>query len=128
MHGAVRSTVDIDFILRWNQENLKKAESAFKSLGLVSLHPLDASAVYQQREQLTREKNLIAWHFYNPKNMTEAVDVLINSDLSDWTTVNFVVQDACIHVISKLDLIAMKKASGRRQDLEDIAALEKIND
>lgn len=128
LHGAVRSTVDVDFILRWNQENLGKAEKALKTLGLVSLHPLNAHTVYQQREQLTREKNLLAWHFYNPANMAEAVDVLINSDLSDFSTVDFMVQNFPIHVVSKAALIAMKRASGRKQDMEDIAALEKLND
>ena len=128
LHGAIRSTVDIDFIIRWNKESLIKAEKVLNRLGLVSQHPLTASMVFQQRDQLMSEKQLIAWHFYNPENPAESVDILINSDLASFSTVDFMVQNERIHVISRKDLITMKKAAGRKQDLEDIAALEKQND
>ena len=54
------------------------------------------------------------------------MDIIITHDLSklDYVTVNY--QQTPIRIISKKDLIQMKKQSGRQQDLLDIEALEKL--
>ena len=70
-----------------------------------------------------QKRNLIAWDFYNPTNLTEQVDVIISHDLQKLTTTVVKTPLGNIQILSRQDLIAMKKESGRPQDLEDIKAL-----
>ena len=125
-HGATRGTFDIDFAIRWSLENLKKAETVLKQLGLVSRIPVDAENIFHFRDEYINNRNLIAWNFYNPIRPNEQVDIIINYDLAKASTKTIHTVSGDIKVLSKQHLIAMKKASGRPQDLEDIKALEKL--
>lgn len=126
LHGAVRGTVDVDIALAWSEEALTKAEAALKSLGLVSQLPLAAADVFQHRDRYIAERNLLAWHFHNPDAPLEQVDVLIAYDLAGKEIQRRRTSAGTVAVLSTADLIAMKRASGRRQDLEDAEALERL--
>lgn len=126
LHGAVRGTVDIDFVIKWNKNNLMKSVSALNELGLVSRLPITADEVFSFRDEYINNRNLIAWNFYNPDNPAEQVDIIIDFDLSGKSVVSMKVADVEINVISIKQLIKMKKKSARPQDLADIDALEKI--
>ncbi|MBI4404179.1 MAG: hypothetical protein HY537_08460 [Deltaproteobacteria bacterium] len=126
LHGAVRGTVDIDIVLLLTKENLERAERALNSIGLQSRLPVTASDLIDFREEYIRNKRLLAWRFMNPLDHTEIVDLLIVVDLRKLRTKKVKVGQQRIPVVSKIDLIRMKKASGRPQDLEDIKALETI--
>lgn len=126
LHGAVRGTVDVDVILAWDQRTLRAAEKALQGLGLVSRLPITADEVFRFRDEYLRNRNLIAWNFYNPKDLTEQLDVVISTDLKGKKVLAIETADGTIRVLSRKDLIAMKRASGRPQDLADIAALEKL--
>jgi len=125
-HGAPRGTFDVDFAIRWSLQNLEKVESVLTKLGLVSRIPVDAKSIFTFRDEYINNRNLIAWNFYNPVKANEQVDIIINYDLSTAATTTFHTASGKIQVLSKKDLIAMKRASGRPQDLEDIKALEKL--
>jgi hypothetical protein len=127
LHGAVRGTVDIDLILDWQLANLQRAEESLKALGLRSLHPIDAQTVFRDKELLIREKNMIAWSFYNLDNPAQVIDIIITNDLHDKTLVTFLIQEQPVKVLAKHDLIRMKQESGRPQDIEDINALEALD-
>lgn len=127
LHGAVRGTVDIDLILDWQLANLQRAEESLKALGLRSLHPIDAQTVFRDKELLIREKNMIAWSFYNLDNPAKVIDIIITNDLHDKTLVTFLIQEQPVKVLAKHDLIRMKQESGRPQDIEDINALEALD-
>ena len=127
LHGAVRGTVDIDLILDWQLANLQRAEESLKALGLWSLHPIDAQTVFRDKELLIREKNMIAWSFYNLNNPAQVIDIIITNDLHDKTLVTFLIQEQPVKVLAKHDLIRMKQESGRPQDIEDINALEALD-
>ncbi len=127
LHGAVRGTVDIDLILDWQLANLQRAEESLKALGLRSLHPIDAQTVFRDKELLIREKNMIAWSFYNLNNPAQVIDIIITNDLHDKTLVTFLIQEQPVKVLAKHDLIRMKQESGRPQDIEDINALEALD-
>lgn len=122
LHGALRGTVDIDFAIKWNLNNLKKVENSLKNLGLISLIPVSADQIFAFREEYVQNRNMIAWNFYNPSNPSEQVDILINYDLKNSKTV----QIGKLQVLSKADLIKMKKSSDRIQDREDIKSLESL--
>jgi hypothetical protein len=127
LHGAIRGTVDVDVAIRWSLENLKGAENAFKQLGLVSLIPITAEALFHFRDEYIQNRNLIAWDFYDPSNPLHQVDLVINYDLgSARQTKPINTPRGTIHILSLNDLIEMKKASGRPQDLEDVKALSNL--
>lgn len=126
LHGAVRGTLDIDLVLRWTRETLIEAEAALNGVGLVSRLPIHAEDVYAFRDEYIENRNLIAWNFHNPDDPLEQVDIVINYDLTGKRTRRFDLPAAPVEVLSIPDLIAMKRVSGRPQDLEDISALERL--
>lgn len=126
LHGAVRGTVDVDLVLRLRERDFTSAERAFIALGLASRLPLKAADVFRFREEYIRNRNLVAWSFTNPGNPAEVVDVLITEDLARCRVVRMPVQGRRLAVLSKADLIRMKTASGRPQDLEDVSALKRL--
>lgn len=126
LHGAVRGTVDLDLVLNWNRDNVVRAITALQSLGFISRLPLDADTVFTQRDNLIHNKNLIAWHFYNPHNQAEQIDLIIDYDLADHGIKQIDLQGTRIPVLEKQDLIRMKEKSARPQDLADIDALRKL--
>lgn len=126
LHGALRGTVDIDFVIRWQQKHLLAAEAALASIGLTSRLPITARDVFRFREEYIHNRNLLAWSFYNPAHQDQQVDLLIHFDLGRKRVVTAHTQEGDIHYLNKADLIAMKRASGRPQDLADIDALERL--
>jgi hypothetical protein len=78
LHGAVRGTVDIDIAINWNLRSLQNAEKALDEIGLVSRLPVTAENVFEFRDEYIENRNLIAWNFYNPENLTEQVDIIIS--------------------------------------------------
>ncbi|MCF6317895.1 MAG: hypothetical protein L3J83_01240 [Proteobacteria bacterium] len=126
IHGAVRGTMDVDLILKWSLKTLEKTEAVMKSMGLESRLPISAKDVYYFKDEYINNRNLMAWNFYNPVHPSEQVDIVITHDLTKLKSTSIKYQDTVIKVLSKKDLIQMKKDSGREQDLFDIEALEKL--
>ncbi len=127
LHGAVRGTVDIDVAITWNRKALLATEAALQGAGLVSRLPVTAAEVFDYRDEYVANRNLIAWNFYNPDNLAEQVDVIITYDLRGKRTRRLRVGTTDVRILSREDLIEMKRQSARPQDLEDIAALEKLS-
>jgi hypothetical protein len=94
-------------------------------MGMVSRLPIDAVSVYKFRDEYIKNRNLIAWNFYNKNDPTDQIDILINHDVSDFKTEKFRVGQLELKVISKEDLIRMKKKAGCDKDLLDIKELTK---
>ncbi|MDH3467881.1 MAG: hypothetical protein OES26_18580 [Gammaproteobacteria bacterium] len=126
LHGAVRGTLDIDIALRWTKRDLTNTESALNGLGLISRLPVQATEVYQFRDEYIKNRNLIAWNFYNPDNIAEQLDIIINFDAKGRKAVNKQLPNSTVPVLNRIDLIKMKQTSGRPQDIEDIKALERL--
>ncbi len=126
LHGAPRGTFDIDIALRWEQENLTRAEAALIAAGLVSRIPVSAEDIFRFREEYIENRNLVAWNFYNPQDSLEQVDIIITYDLTGKRTQSVELPTGSVRLLSIDDLIEMKRKSGRAQDLEDAAALEKL--
>lgn len=126
LHGAVRGTVDVDVILAWDARSFRAAEAALAGIGLKSRLPVTADDVFRFRDEYIRNRNLIAWNFYNPRDLSEQLDIVIATDLKGKKVESIETADGPLRVLSRKDLIAMKRASGRPQDLADIAALEKL--
>jgi hypothetical protein len=126
--GAPRGTVDIDIIVEHSEEIFRRLEQSLERLGLTSRIPVRASEVFNFREEYIRERNLIAWSFYNPRNPFEVIDVIITHDLARMRRVSRKLGGSKISVLAREDLIKMKRASGRPQDLEDVKVLEMLGE
>jgi hypothetical protein len=124
IHRVPRLTLDLDLVVRWTLPNLNALESALHELGLVSRLPIRAEDVFRFRNEYVKNRNLIAWNFYHPADASALVDILIPHDLRDWRTKSVEFDGETVRVLDKQDLIRMKRAAGRPQDLEDVAALE----
>jgi hypothetical protein len=128
LHGAVRGTVDVDIVITTSADSYIKTEKTLLSLGLSGRLPVNAEDVFRFRKEYIENRNLIAWSFVNHKDPSQLVDIIITHDLRKLSKVNVVVQGIKIPILSKRSLIAMKKAAGRPQDLEDIKALEALDE
>lgn len=127
LHGAIRGTIDVDVVIQWSLKNLQNTENAFREMGLVSLIPITAETVFHFRDEYIQNRNLIAWNFYDPSNPLNQVDVVINYDLKDaHNTKEIETSFGTIRILSLNELIKMKEASGRPQDLEDVKALKNL--
>lgn len=126
LHGAYRATFDIDLVIKWNLRNLKELEKALKEIGLISRLPLTCEEVFNFKDEYIKNRNLIAWNFINPNDPTEQVDIILTTDLTGKSVVSKKLENFNAKVLAIKDLIDMKKQSGRKQDLADIEALEKL--
>jgi hypothetical protein len=127
LHGAVRGTVDVDIVIRWTLGNLQKAENALKTLGLVSLIPINSNNLFHFKDEYIHNKHLIAWNFYDPSNPLNQVDIIITYDLKSLRHTKIVhTASGNIRILAREDLIQMKKNAGRPQDLQDVKALEDL--
>jgi hypothetical protein len=126
LHGAVRGTVDIDIVVNWNLKTLRNTEKTMKELGLVSRLPVSADEVYRFRDEYIQNRNLITWNFYHPDDASRLVDIIIIFDLKGKGRKPVETLTGPIQLLRLDDLIKMKRASGRPQDLADIEALESL--
>ncbi len=126
LHGALRGTVDIDFIIEHSEASFIACEKALTSIGLVPRLPVTAKEVFQFRKEYIQRRNLIAWSFYNPENPIEVIDIIITHDLGTLKSVTKRAGLERIRVLSLEHLIDMKREANRAQDLEDIKMLEAI--
>lgn len=124
LHGAVRGTVDVDIVLRRAKKDYESAEEALKGLGLTPRLPVSAAEIFAFREEYIKNRNLVAWSFVDLKDPTRLVDIIITHDLAKLKTKTIRAAGRALPVLAAADLIAMKKASGRPQDQEDVKALE----
>lgn len=126
LHGAVRGTIDINIVIHWTLKNLENTEKTLQELGLVSLIPIDSNNLFHFRDEFIQKRHLIAWNFYDPNNLLNQVDIIINYDLKNAEAKTIHTSQGKIKVLALKDLIEMKKKSGRSQDLEDVKALESL--
>ena len=126
LYGAVRGTMNVDIVINWDLQALRKTEKSLGELGLIPRLPIAADDVFQFRDEYINNRNLIAWNFYHPEDISQLVDIIITFDLKGIRRQLFQSVEGPIHVLNIKDLIKMKRMSGRPQDLEDVKALERI--
>ena len=126
LHGAVRGTVDLDFVIALDKTQFLALEQAMNEIGLMSRLPVSAEEVFNYRREYIEKRNLVAWSFVNESNPLEMVDIIITHDADKMTTVSKKAAGFSITLASIEALIEMKKQSARAQDLEDVKALEML--
>lgn len=129
MHGLVRATMDVDFVISLKLDEFELAEKTLQKVGLQSRLPIRAQDIIKMRKEYIEDRNLIAWSFVDYKNPSRQVDILITKDLSEINTLKISVGGRKINVATLESLIEMKTESGRPQDIIDIKNLrEKLNE
>jgi predicted nucleotidyltransferase len=131
-YGNPRFTKDLDIFADEKEGNLRKLIVAFKKLGFVTRIPVKPEEFLnpETRARWKKEKGMLAFTFINPRDPLENVDVLVEAPMSFLSAFKnkkyFLVENVRISVVSRKDLILMKRKAGRVQDLQDIAILEEL--
>ena len=114
LYGHPRATKDIDFLIFTDDDNLERLEKALNEFGGP---PLDI-------EFLKEKGNIISFGIAPVKIdiINEADGIDINNCYSRREII--VVEEVEIPLISKEDLIANKKSTGRLSDMADVEKLE----
>ena len=134
IHGFSRATGDLDIMISFKDENVKKFIDLVKTLGFVPGIPVNIEEFDdpEKRTAWKKEKHFKAFSVYNPKNEIEHIDVMIDDSIDfDIAYNNREVVSAKgieISVVSIEDLIELKTKAGRQRDIIDIKALQKIKE
>jgi hypothetical protein len=134
LHGYVRTTADIDFVIALDSVNALAAVRALESLDFVPRLPVlaESFANDQVRASWTREKGMTVFSLYKRDNPLIGVDLFVNYPL-DFSqllarSVEMDLGGVKVRTCDIDDLIAMKSAVGRPRDLDDIKHLKQIRD
>ncbi len=132
IYGIPRMTADIDILLDFTEENLEKFETSIKLLKYQSMIPLSIRTFVskKEREKAISEKNLIAYSYFNSLSNYMNLDVLIDApflfeDMWQEKEVRQV-EGVAVNIVSINHLVAMKKYSNRKQDIDDVVLLSKL--
>jgi hypothetical protein len=131
-HGYVRATVDVDIVLQLERENLLRAMAALKQIGYRPLIPVAAEefADDQKRKAWRDEKHMIVFQMRHPRPESTRLDIFVEEPFSFDEEYERALWDSVADVRAPFlrydELIRVKRASGRPQDLADIAELELI--
>ncbi|MGQ0631023.1 MAG: nucleotidyl transferase AbiEii/AbiGii toxin family protein [Sporichthyaceae bacterium] len=134
LSGHVRATVDLDLVVDLAPEPAQRAMAALTALGLRPRVPVQPSdfADPQIRQDWIESKHMQVLSFYDPHQVAREVDVFVAYpvDFERLVTaaVPTLVGDQVVPVASIDDLVTMKRAAGRPQDLADVLALERLRD
>jgi hypothetical protein len=132
LHGHPRLTADVDIVLDLEPVPVKKAMEALKAIGLKARAPVDPGAFAdpRQRESWIAEKAMTVFSLYSPANPLLILDLFVRPPIPFeelWSrSRTFDLGSVKIHAASIDDLIAMKRAVARPQDLADVEALEAL--
>ena len=128
LYGYVRFTKDIDLLIDFSKENVKRFGEFLKKLDFrpgVPIGIIDMSDS-EKRRYWVREKNAKVITFYNPDVPFLQIDVLITRDLADLKKTRRKIGDFEVSVVDYDDLLKMKKETARPTDLIDIEKLEEL--
>ena len=132
LHGVPRMTYDVDIVVLTDLETLRACKLVMSSLGLVCRLPIDLETLGDAaaRARLETERNMIAITFTDPENPLREVDVLVAPSVDpDGIVARSVLRSAGefdVRIACVADLVRMKLAAARPQDLADVAHLERI--
>lgn len=134
-HGYVRLTADIDLVLDPDPAALRRAIAALEALGYRPRAPVAFAefADPAKRGLWAREKGLTVFSVFSPGHRATEIDLFLEApfdfERAYARAARFHVADGVQGTFVGLeDLIAMKRAAARPQDLEDVASLRSLGD
>jgi len=129
LHGIDRLTADIDLVVDLEPAQASKAVEALLALGFKANAPVDARAFADPavRKRWQRESGMLVLSFWDPKNRLPTVDLLaecpVDFDALYGDSLLLALATTVVRVASVEHLIAIKRAAGRPQDLDDVKRL-----
>ncbi len=127
--GCPRFTNDIDILLALDPQNLEAMKKVMKDLGYEQRIPLALDELGDEKKALKfmKEKNLLAYTFFNPKEPLYSLDIIVGASLRfdefRKDQLHMSVWGMQLPVVSIDDLIGLKREASREKDLLDIAFL-----
>ncbi|MEP6963658.1 MAG: DUF6036 family nucleotidyltransferase [Acidobacteriota bacterium] len=118
LHGVPRATFDLDILIAASPENSRRVLDALRDAGM------GTAAMVTPEELLGHEITV----FQDRVRLDVQTSTPGLAFLAAWEhKVRMEYQGQVFYVVSREDLIASKRASGRAIDLEDVKALEDTN-
>lgn len=133
IYGIPRMTADIDLLLAFDAENIRRFEEVAHEMAFQPQIPLRLDHLLDEtnRQELIRDKNLIAFSYYNTRSHYLNLDVLIDTPL---TFEEMWAQREVRHaehtevlIVSLEHLFLLKKYANRKHDIQDILLLSRLN-
>lgn len=125
-------TADIVLIVDFTPDNIALFEKCMQGTGYLATIPVPFKemADINKRNALIKEKNMLAYSFYNSLSGQAVVDILVDVPLAFEELWNKretrIIADSEIYLTSVKDLIALKEYAGRPQDKSDIILLSRL--
>jgi len=132
LHGVPRLTMDVDLLIDLADENLQAFLAASRDLGLQPGVPVPLQDLLDpsRRQTWIDDKGMVAFPLRPPDPTGPTIDVLMNPPIDVLRALARAerrdVGDIPVAIASVQDLIGLKQAAGRRQDLADIEHLERL--
>lgn len=132
IYGIPRMTADIDLLIDFDEENILNFENAVKHLLFQSVIPLTIKSFIKKEDRLKaiKEKNLIAYSYFNSMAGYMNLDVLLDTPIDFevlWSQkTERLVSGTTINIVSIEHLIALKMYANRIQDQNDVLLLSKL--
>lgn len=132
-HGYLRTTADLDLVLALDSANAMRGVATLAKLGFRPTVPVDLQAFANRtaREEWATEKGAVVLRLHSEAHRTLPVDLFLREPFDFERAYGAALREeiapgvtACF--ASYGDLIALKHAAGRPQDLADIRQLEEI--
>jgi hypothetical protein len=134
LHGVPRTTADLDIVVDLDPANLRRLVAAMNRLGYQPRAPVDPLELCdaERRREWIESKGMRAFTFHLPGHPLADIDVLIDSPIGYAELSRHAERiDAgglVIRIAAIDDLIRMKTAAGRAQDLDDVDALRRVQE
>jgi hypothetical protein len=132
LHGVPRTTADLDLVVDLDPANLRRLVAAMNRLGYQPRAPVDPLDLCDadKRGEWIEQKAMRAFTFHLPGHPLADIDILIDSPVGYSELTRHAERiDAgglVLRIASVDDLIRMKSAASRPQDLDDIDALRRL--
>lgn len=134
LHGYLRTTGDLDLVIRLDKENTLRAMAALTALGYRPRAPVpaDAFADASNRRIWAQEKGLTVFSLWSPTRAMLEVDVFVEEpfdfDEVHARALRVPLRTTTATVVGLEDLKTLKRAAGRPRDLDDLEALAALDE
>ena len=108
-YGAKQPALSIDIVLQWNKQSLDSASKLLNDIGLISHLPITSTEIYEFRDEYIKNRNLSAWHFQNPNDSSEQVNIIITYSLPPKKVKELDINGTTIPVLELSELAKMQE-------------------
>lgn len=124
LHGATRLTIDLDIVMPFDEANLARLVDAMRPHAPVHATRTDLSLLDEPMARLMRFRMFLIETRLGRLDVLRSIEPCGEYDRLD--TVEMTVHGRIVRVLALQPLIAVKRATGRRKDIEVALELEAI--